>query len=164
MPRGFVAPIKHGNNREGYTMPTIRKPKAGGRPTDGAEAKRHVVSCRVTPDVMAKLDAASAENGRSLAQEVEARLSGFFKLEELFGEPRRLIFMTYLADRIRQAEEKWGRDFQRDPATWAVAAAAVNDVMQSAYPGGASKSHTLRLMLAEAEKAEAEEASRGDGA
>lgn len=129
-------------------MPTIRKPRAAGRPPEGGEAKRHVVSCRVTPDVMAKLDAAIAISGRSLAQEAEARIAGHFRMEELMGGPRRIVFLAFLAEQIQKAEEEWGKDFQRDAATWTRVKLAFDNALNAVYPSALDRDAAVAQVLA----------------
>jgi hypothetical protein len=96
---------------------------------------------------MAKLDASIAVNGRSLAQEAEARIAGHFRLEELMGGPRRLTFLAFLATRIEQAEEKWGKDFQSDAPTWALVSAAFDEAMKAVYPSALDRNEAVAQAL-----------------
>jgi hypothetical protein len=67
------------------------KPKRRGRPAlDPSEGKRHPLNMRTTKELRAKLEAAAKESGRSMAQEVEARLEASFaeeRYQDLFGGP-----------------------------------------------------------------------------
>jgi hypothetical protein len=62
-------------------MPRTTKPTGG--------AKRHPLNMRTTRETRERLEAAASANGRSLAQEVEARLERSFaqdqRLEDVFG-------------------------------------------------------------------------------
>jgi hypothetical protein len=60
-------------------MPRTTKPAGGG--------KRHPLNMRTTRETRDRLEAAAAANGRSLAQEVEARLERSFAEEAGFGGP-----------------------------------------------------------------------------
>jgi hypothetical protein len=56
-------------------MPRKRAPGAGRRPKGEFTGKSETFTSRITPILRQQLDAAAHESGRSLSQEVEARLS-----------------------------------------------------------------------------------------
>ena len=57
--------------------------KAGQEVTAKRVDKRKTVSTRMTPETRAKLDAASEQSGRSLAQEIELRLERSFLVDDV---------------------------------------------------------------------------------
>jgi TraY domain len=62
----------------------IRSGGRGGRPARTPEpGERFPMSFRATPELKAKLVLACEVNGRSLAQEIEFRLEGSFREQEL---------------------------------------------------------------------------------
>ena len=109
-------------------------PKVRGRPALGDDAKRHSVSFRATPEMMAKLDAAVAASGRSLAQEVEAQVQRALALEDLLGGPRRLTFLAFLGQQLLAAEERHGQLWDEDQETWRDAFATVMMAMKALEP------------------------------
>lgn len=67
-----------------------------------AETKRGIVNMRMLPDLRSKLDAAAAENGRTLAGEIEARLAS------TFDDPLAKAFRTSAAAYVRNNERSVG--------------------------------------------------------
>jgi hypothetical protein len=62
------------------------KPSKTPKSKKGASGKRHPLNMRTTEDVRRKLEAAAEHSGRSLAQEVEARLEQSFNIRALIDE------------------------------------------------------------------------------
>lgn len=90
-------------------------PKVRGK---GAEAKRHNVSLRVTPTIMGRLDAAIAENGRSLAQELEDRIVRSFEFDDALDRTN-LKFFYALKSRLDQLHAVMGKGhWTTDFAAW----------------------------------------------
>lgn len=58
---------------------------AGGRPLEREEAKRSAVAVRTTPAIKAALVEAAEASGRSLTQEIEARLEASFRRDRSIG-------------------------------------------------------------------------------
>jgi hypothetical protein len=89
---------------------------AGGnmaRPRKSDDEKRQVVSIRLDPAQRARLEASAAENGRSLAAEIEERLSA---LDGLDGEGVELVSMV--AEMIETIESATGERWHQDLRTW----------------------------------------------
>jgi Arc-like DNA binding domain len=77
--------------REQRIMPRTTRGAGGG--------KRHPLNMRTTKEIRDRLEAAAVANGRSLAQEVEARLERSFAEESGFGGPemRRVAYLMAAA-------------------------------------------------------------------
>lgn len=106
-------------------------PKVRGK---GDEAKRHNVSLRVTPAVMAKLDAAIAENGRSLAQELERRVSQSFEIEDELGGPEGVALHRRIAWAIKRADEQAGSRWTESPTAFWSALGAIEGALEELHP------------------------------
>lgn len=107
-------------------MPKVRE-KAPG-------VKRTTLSLRATPDLLARLDAAIAANGRSLAQELENRVEQTFQAEDALGGSRTAPILRAMADMIKHAEAKTGESWLDDYATWQVVSRAVVRTLNSWEP------------------------------
>lgn len=89
----------------------------GGRKPERDEIKRAAVAVRTTPTIKAKLEDAAREAGRSVTQEIEARLEASVGLvataesHDLLGQ---------IAREIRRAEELTGKRWHKDLRTWAM--------------------------------------------
>lgn len=136
-----------------WIMELVRVPKVRGK---APESKRHTVSLRVTPDVLAKLDAAIAENGRSLAQELENRISRSLEEEAELGGAAGVQLHRLMAQAIRTAENITGQPALEDFRTWQAALAAVKRTMMMFCPplpnSDAMLSASEALSAAEAEE------------
>lgn len=75
-----------------------------GRPPSGAKAKRHVIAVRATEDFRAKIDAAAANSGRSMSQEIEFRLERSFEEDRLREVAREVALQVLDEDRARVAK------------------------------------------------------------
>lgn len=62
---------------------TVRKPRPGRPRREPEPGERVVMSFRVTPSIKYAIEGAAEENGRSQAQEIEARLERSFRDEEI---------------------------------------------------------------------------------
>jgi hypothetical protein len=72
-------------------MKMPKETRRGRPPKTAGEAKRAQFGTRLRPSLKAALDAAAGENGRSLSEEIEARLEQSFALEELLGSQEALF-------------------------------------------------------------------------
>ena len=92
----------------------------GGRKPEGNEPKRAAVAVRTTPALKAKLEAAAADSGRSVTQEIEARLEASldFKWDGLDVKAQELF--VAIARDIRRAEELTGKRWHKHLPTWAM--------------------------------------------
>jgi hypothetical protein len=89
--------------------------RGAGRPRHNPnEAKRVPLNMRTTPSLRTRLEDAAAESGRSLAQEVEARLEASFvsedQLRERFGSGELQAVFQMLAGATRLIETRLGTD------------------------------------------------------
>jgi hypothetical protein len=103
------------------------------RTTKGADGgKRYPLNMRTTRETRERLEAAASANGRSLAQEVEARLERSFTEEMALGGPQMLrmglnmISSFVMAGRYSAAGEP---DWIDDSAHYAAAGAGVIDAL-----------------------------------
>jgi hypothetical protein len=84
-------------------------------------ARRFQVPVRTTAEVRQKLEEACAASGKSLTQEVEARIERSLEMQELLGDDRRMALMVRIADQVTRAEAATGKKWHADTATyWAV--------------------------------------------
>jgi hypothetical protein len=83
------------------------------RPRKSDDEKRQVVSIRLNPDQRARLEAAAAENGHSLAAEIEARLGATDGLRHSGVSLTRDV-----KEIIREIETATGRAWDQDVKTW----------------------------------------------
>jgi TraY domain len=85
--------------------------------TTRGDGKRHPLNMRTTLETRQRLEAAAAANGRSLAQEVEARLERSFVEEAALGGPE-MVRLAYLmttafataASRAASGNPDWASD------------------------------------------------------
>ena len=91
--------------------------KKGGRPPEKGERKRSAIAVRTTTENKAKLEAAALEEGRSITQEVEARLEASL-IGNRSAETERLF--SDLSVEIERAEELTGKRWHKDLRTWAM--------------------------------------------
>jgi hypothetical protein len=80
--------------------------KRAGRPTTTAnEGQKSMLGVRVTPDLKARIQAASERNGNSLSAEMEERLTLSFRDEDLLLEALDRIYGKFLANVLRMVGE-----------------------------------------------------------
>ena len=85
-----------------------------GRPTLPADdVKRHPLGLRTTRRLKDQLTQASADSGRSIAQEIEFRLERSFDKDDGLGDPRTAALLRTLAGTVKIApgEPHWLDDF-----------------------------------------------------
>ena len=97
----------------------------GGRPPERDEAKRAAISMRITPATRAALDAAAAQAGRSLAQEVEQRLERSIENEAAKGGPATAALIHAIVADIAEIEAVTGKSWATDNVTYAAVRRAV---------------------------------------
>ena len=115
-----------------------------GRPPLGPnEGKRMVINTRTTKEFHEKLVAATAASGRSLSQEIEARLERSFGEEEnlrfaystIFGDEALHRVMMAMIIIIRSTEEEHGLPWREDPAAREEAAMFFKDLLDGEAGG-----------------------------
>lgn len=112
------------------------------------DAKRHPLNMRTTKAVRDKLEAAAGANGRSLAQEVEARLERSFQEEAGFGGPemRRLVFLMAAAFATAARARSGGKDtWLDDPICYRAGMFGVFDALLVGLPGATVEDMTLEI-------------------
>lgn len=92
----------------------------GGRKPEGDEPKRSAVAVRTTPAIKALLVAAANEAGRSVTQEIEARLEASLAEDRPNRTPETMRLLAGLAEDIERAEHLTGRRWHKDVVTWAM--------------------------------------------
>lgn len=120
------------------------------RTLKGGDGKRHPLNMRTTQEMRAKLEAAAAKSGRSLAQEVEYRLDQSFLedaiIARVFGGPEvheiiRLAVAAFYHEGAMEAHRnghpEWSSsDWIKDPHCYMAAANAVYSALGSLAPAG----------------------------
>lgn len=89
-----------------------------GRPPKPANEKRQLVSVRLDPKVRSLLESAAQKSGRSLAGEIERRISDLAAVDE-----ETLVLLETLAMQIRDLQQRnVGKRWHQDLKTWAAVA------------------------------------------
>lgn len=116
-----------------------------GRPTGPGGKKSAQLSIRISPELRAKLEAAAKEDevGRSLSQEIEARLRLSFgepqrRVDE-FGGPILYSLFHTLAAHIRGIEHNTKHRLWEDRYTFDECMVLIDMVMQRFKPAGSRK-------------------------
>lgn len=92
----------------------------GGRKPEREETKRAAVAVRTTPKIKAALMAAAQEAGRSVTQEIEARLEASLAEDRQPRSPETVRLLTAVAADIERAEKLTGRRWHQHVTTWAM--------------------------------------------
>jgi hypothetical protein len=108
--------------------------KRMGRPRQSEEAKRVPVSFRTTPAMSEKIAAAAAASGRSVAQEVEARLELSFQEERIMGGSDTALLSKLIASAVAMIEIESGKPWTEDRMTWEAVNAAVGVTLRTFQP------------------------------
>jgi hypothetical protein len=108
--------------------------KQRGRPSERGEAKRAAIAVRTTPTIKDQLARSAEAKGRSITQEVEARVEQSFELDELMGSSSTKALMIELARQISRAEAATGKDWFDDPTTHRAAMLLIEHALRSARP------------------------------
>lgn len=106
----------------------------GGRPTERDEAKRSAVAVRTTPAIKSRLSAAAAAAGRSLTQEIEARLIRSFEDEDRAGGPHNAALLRMIGSVIEIAEQRSAARWTEDVRAWSAVKAALALVVEANQP------------------------------
>lgn len=106
----------------------------GGRPPERGEPKRAAIALRTTPAIKDRLQAAAEAKGRSITQEVEARIEESFALEDLLGGPRIKAQLIEIAAQIYRAEKTTGKLWDEDLETYHLARMLIVDVIRRIRP------------------------------
>lgn len=91
----------------------------GGRKPEGSELKRAAVAVRTTPALKSKLQAAAEAEGRSLTQEIEARLAASLAEDKPDRTPETIRLLASVAADIERAEKVTGKRWHKNAVTWA---------------------------------------------
>jgi hypothetical protein len=116
--------------------------------TTRADGKRHPLNMRTTLETRQRLETAAAANGRSLAQEVEARLERSFLEEAALGGPE-MVRLAYLmttafataANRVANGSPDWAND----PAAYRAGLTAVVDALLIGMPDATAEDMGLLI-------------------
>jgi hypothetical protein len=112
--------------KKGKAMPRTTKGAGGG--------KRYPLNMRTTKETRDRLEAAAIASGRSLVQEVEARLEMSFQQEAALGGPEmaRLAFRMAASFAVAAGDSGW----TADSVKYGKGVAAVVDVLLRGIPTG----------------------------
>lgn len=120
---------------EGFGMSSEQSSKnVGGRPSERDEPKRAAIAVRTTPTIKARLSDAAEARGRSITQEVEARIEQSFDLEDSLGGPQTMALMIELARQIAKAEVATGKAWHRDTKTHRAGLKLVETALKASRP------------------------------
>jgi TraY domain len=103
-----------------------RAPGGGRKPKGEFGGKSAWLSTRITEETREKLEAAAAKSGRSLSQEIEARLKQSFGIQQE-GDPQ-LKAIGYL---LRQLTIMIGPQWYSDPWAFSAFRAGTNNLLES---------------------------------
>lgn len=109
--------------------------KIVGRPSKGEDAKRSPIALRTTKRLKDELEASAAASGRSLAQEVEARLQGSFGQNTLIPPPHTADFISKVIAAISRIERDTGKLWTQDLNAFTAVESAVSVLLQHRAPG-----------------------------
>lgn len=90
-----------------------------GRPALPDDQKRQQIGVRTSPALKLALEAAAAENGRSVAQEAEWRLQQSFDDQRRAGGEHTDQLLRAMAGEIEQIEAETRKRWNKDLVTWA---------------------------------------------
>ncbi|MEO6151858.1 MAG: Arc family DNA-binding protein [Croceibacterium sp.] len=107
---------------------------AGGRPLERSEAKRAAIAVRTTPTIKDRLARSAEARGRSITQEVEARVEQSFELDDLLGHVETKQLLVELARQIAKAEAATGKLWSTDVATHEAATVLMKHAIRTARP------------------------------
>jgi Arc-like DNA binding domain len=99
--------------------------------------KRYPLNMRTTKETRDRLEAAAIASGRSLVQEVEARLERSFHQETALGGPEmaRVAFLMAASFAVAVGDSRW----TDDPLKFGNGVAAVLDALLRGFPQGPEK-------------------------
>lgn len=122
-------------------MPRTTKPTGDG--------KRHPLNMRTTKETREKLESAAAANGRSLAQEVEARLEASFAEERGFGGPemRQLAYLMTSAFQVASQRDATDKNWVTNPYSYGAGVAGVLDALLIGFPNGEEKARVIEYVI-----------------
>lgn len=108
--------------------------KRGGRPSERDEPKRAAIALRTTPAIKERLFEAAEARGRSITQEVEARIEESFALEAELGGARLKPTLMEIAAQFARAEKMAGAVWNDDPKAYWLARIMLDDWIKRARP------------------------------
>lgn len=112
--------------------------------SEQADGRRHSLNTRTTKQLRDRLEAAATASGRSLAQEVEARLEKSFAEEDIllrvFGTPHDMLLLRTIAAALSQIQGTTGTLWSRDRETLRQCQMAVEQILFAIW-GGSRRDH-----------------------
>lgn len=96
-----------------------------GRPPAGEKAKRGVIAVRATEEFRARIDAAAAASGRSMSQEIEARLEESFRIDDSLGGPEQAEILRIIQAVMDHVSRQFDRSWLEDGTAARIVASAV---------------------------------------
>lgn len=111
-----------------------QRSRARGRPRKApVEGDRYPVAARLSAEIRAKVEAAADRNGRSLAQEVEARVQRSFHDDDALAGDRGML-LRMLAGAIWSIEQRYGHPWSKDWRTGQAVRRAMNRLLDALLP------------------------------
>jgi hypothetical protein len=114
-----------------------------GRPTKDAKAKRAIFSTRITAELRVALERAAKDSGKSLSNEIEARLLRSFEHEAeikrvlaAFGGEQNYAVLRFIAEVIRRIDAATGRRWTDDPWSFNQVRQAIAYLLDEWRPDG----------------------------
>lgn len=100
----------------------------------GEEAKRHIITMRVTPAMRERIQEAADESGRSVSQEIESRLEMSFQADQLAGGRNTGLLTRLISSSISLIELETGFSWTEDRMTWEAVRGAISRILDSMKP------------------------------
>jgi hypothetical protein len=98
-------------------------------PTKGEDAKRRIVTMRVTNAAYDRIASAAQASGRSVSQEIESRLELSFQEERMMGGKSTALLSKLIASTVALIETETERNWTEDRMTWEAVNAAVQRII-----------------------------------
>jgi hypothetical protein len=134
-------------------MPRTIKKEGGG--------KRYPLNMRTTKETRDRLEAAADVSGRSLVQEVEARLERSFHQEAVLGSPAMARQAFLMAASFANATHT--KDWTTDPIAYADGVASVLDALLRDIPEGPDKGLAIGAIVSRLMTRLAQEREQANG-
>lgn len=119
-------------------MPAATKRKRGRPRKPDGEKRRNNVTIRMRDDVKRRMEEGAYSEGRSLSEEVEARIEGSLSREddlvERFGGIGQYRWMLLLAATLQMVEKSTGEKWDEDAHTNALARGAIEECVDRFSP------------------------------
>jgi hypothetical protein len=105
-----------------------------GAPSKGEDAKRRIITMRVTNAAYDRIAASAQASGRSVSQEIESRLELSFQEERIMGGKSTALLSKLIASTVGLIELETERDWTEDRMTWEAVNAAVQRIVSWFQP------------------------------